>query len=168
MKWSSWQAGSYTSIAWYGVWAMVSMKPPWPPPTRCASSRPCETGRRWIRQQLCTWYFNWHINDFGDKSYAESHEGSYTGSYEQYELDHFGSASGNHDGSGPAAGVRAAEPTTGCSDPARTDGCSAERRSVRSGSVRSVSVPSGSGKPGAADHDGSGCRPRDRARERFD
>src|SRR6267143_3202720 len=140
---------------------MVSMKPPWPPPTRCASSRPCETGRQWIRQQLCTWYFNWRTNKFGDNSYAES----YAGSYEQYELDHFGSAGGNDDSSGPAAGVRAAEPTTGCGDPAGTDGCSAERRSVRSGSVRSVSVPPGSGEPHTADHHGSGCRPRDRARE---
>src|SRR6266481_5294303 len=37
------------------------MKPPQPQLTRCASSRPRETGRRWIRRQLCTWYFNWHI-----------------------------------------------------------------------------------------------------------
>src|SRR5208337_3640072 len=29
------------------------------PPTRYGSSRPCETGKPWIRQQLCTWYFNW-------------------------------------------------------------------------------------------------------------
>src|SRR3982074_3713190 len=40
---------------------MDSMKRPQPPPTRCASSQPCETGRQWIRQQSCTWYFNWHI-----------------------------------------------------------------------------------------------------------
>src|SRR5882762_2441459 len=104
---------------------MDSMKPPWPPLTRCASSRPCETGRQWIRQQLCTWYFNWRTNDFGDNSYAESYAESYEGSYEQHELDHFASAGGNDDGSGPAAGVRAAEPTIGCSDPAGTDGCSA-------------------------------------------
>src|SRR6202158_544167 len=115
---------------------MDSVKRPELPPTRCASSQPCETGRQWIREQLCTWYFNWRINDFGDESYAEG----YAGSYEHYELDDFGSASGNHDGSGPAAGVRAAEPTTGCGDAARTNKHSAKRRSVTSG----------------ADHDGSG------------
>src|SRR5260370_9527273 len=37
------------------------MKLPQPQPIRCASSRPRETGRLWIRRQLCTWYFNWHI-----------------------------------------------------------------------------------------------------------
>ncbi len=44
-----------------GAWAMDSMKPRSPRPTRCVSSRPSATGRRWIRQQLCTWYFNWRI-----------------------------------------------------------------------------------------------------------
>src|SRR6266436_447013 len=37
------------------------MKLPQPQPIRCASSRPRETGRLWIQRQLCTWYFNWHI-----------------------------------------------------------------------------------------------------------
>src|SRR5260370_6079940 len=40
---------------------MDSTKPPQPPPTRCASSRPRETGRPWIRRRSCTWYFNWRI-----------------------------------------------------------------------------------------------------------
>src|SRR5664279_2844706 len=104
---------------------MDLMKPPWPPRTRCGSSRPCETGRQWIRQQLCTWYFNWRIEHFGDKSHAES--------YAHYELDDFGSASVDDNGSGPAVGVHAAEPTAGCGDAAGTDGSSAEPASVRSG-----------------------------------
>src|SRR5208282_3141946 len=37
------------------------MKPRSPRPTKCISSRPSATGRRWNRQQLCTWYFNWRI-----------------------------------------------------------------------------------------------------------
>src|SRR5208282_726511 len=40
---------------------MDSMRPQWRPPTKCVSSRPCAAGRRSIRQQLCTWYFNWRI-----------------------------------------------------------------------------------------------------------
>src|ERR1700675_4551242 len=83
-------------------------------------------------------------------------------------MDDFGSVSGNHDGSGPGVAALAAEPTAGCGDVAGADGCSAERRSVGPGSIRSGSVSTGSGNSGAADHDGSGCRPRDRAREGSD
>src|SRR5271156_5423902 len=41
---------------------MDLMKPRGPPLTRCVSSRLCATGSLWIRQQSCTWYFNWHID----------------------------------------------------------------------------------------------------------
>src|SRR5260370_11748143 len=89
------------------------MKLPQPQPTRCASSRPRETGRPWIRQQLCTWYFNWHIDDFGDESYEEG--------YWQHQRDGFGSAGCDDDGSGPAAGARAADPTARFADPPGTN-----------------------------------------------
>src|SRR5712692_6318473 len=126
-------------IAWSGVWAMDWMKLPQPQPTRCASSPPRETGRPWIRQQLCTWYFNWRTDDFGDESYAK------------YERDSFGSAGCDDDGSGPAAGVRAAEPTAGFGDAAGTS-----------------SAQSAPDKSGDADHDESGRRSRDHAREGSD
>src|SRR5260370_2881346 len=112
------------------------MKLPQPQPTRCASSRPRETGRPWIRQQLCTWYFNWRTDDFGDESYAK------------YERVSYGSAGCDDDGSGPAAGCRAAAPTSGSGDAGGTG-----------------SAQSAPDKSGAADHDESGRRPRDLARE---
>src|SRR5580658_569067 len=117
-------------------------RPRSPPPTRCVSNRPCETARQWIRQQWCTWYFKWRTDDFGDEGYEQA--------YEHYELDGFGSASVNHDGSGPATGLSAAELTAGGGDAA--------------GSVSQ----SASGKSGAANHDGSGCRSRGSARKRTD
>src|SRR5208337_520495 len=118
---------------------MDSMKRPLPPLTRCVSSRPCKTDRPWIRQQLCTWYFNWRTEHFGDESYAK------------HEVDGIGAAGGNDHGSGPAAGVRAAEPTAGFDNPTGTS------------AVRSVS-----GQSGAPDHDGPGSRPRRPAGERPD
>src|ERR1700675_4814154 len=83
-------------------------------------------------------------------------------------MDDFGSVSGNHDGSGPAVGALAAEPTAGCGDVAGAAGCSAERRSVGPRSIRSGSVSTRSGNSRAADLDGAGRRPRDRAREGSD
>src|SRR5260370_39400986 len=97
-------------------------------------------GRPWIRQQLWAWYFNWHIDDFGDESYEEG--------YWQHQRDGFGSAGCDDDGSGPAAGVRAAEPTAGFGDAAGTS-----------------SAHSAPDKSCAAEHDESGRRPRDLARD---
>src|SRR5208282_6033717 len=133
------------------------MRLPWLRLTRCDSSRPRETGRRWIRQQLCTWYFNWRT-ETGDNGYAEGDERVYDSVYRHYELDGFGSAgiNTNHDGSGPAIGVHAAEPTAGC-------GYTAGPVSGKPDPVRS-----GSDQSGAADHHGSGCRPCDHAREGVD
>src|ERR1700686_2851638 len=37
------------------------MRQLWQQLTRCASSRPCVTGRLRIQQQSYMWYFNWHI-----------------------------------------------------------------------------------------------------------
>ena len=60
----------------------------------------------------------------GDTSHAES----YAEGYEQYKLDGFGSASPDDIGSGPADGVRAAEPATGRSDAARAGSSSSGTR----------------------------------------
>src|SRR5208282_226817 len=51
--------GNCMLTEWSGVWDMDWMKRRWLPLTRCALSRLRKTGSRWIRQQLCTWYFNW-------------------------------------------------------------------------------------------------------------
>jgi hypothetical protein len=64
---------------------------------------------RWIRQQLCTWYFNWRIETLEIESYAEVEHVMSSMNWMVLAL-----LAVNHDGSGPAAGVRAAEPTAGC------------------------------------------------------
>jgi len=78
------------------VSAMDLTKPQSPPPTRCVSSQPRRVGRRWIRLQLCTWYFNSRTKTIGDNGHAEVYEQH----DEHHELDHSGSAGSIHCGSG--------------------------------------------------------------------
>src|SRR2546425_434630 len=39
------------------------MRPPWPPPTRCASSLPCAMGCPWIPRRSYMWFSNWRIEE---------------------------------------------------------------------------------------------------------